>query len=70
MSRRKTNGNKRRICLHNSVQFLSGRPHPTLPKFPETLRGTVTAVGVDGIVNITSEAGDNYTLSYKKCVKT
>ncbi len=42
----------KRFVEGERVQFLTGRPHRTVPGFPETARGVVTALQTNGKLTI------------------
>lgn len=58
----------KRIGQGDYVQFLSGKDHPNLPGIPQTIRGTVTSISVDGVLTILAR-GKTYTRKPKVCLK-
>ena len=61
-------GTKKKIQLHESVQFKTGKPHPDLPGFPEMLNGVVMEV-MDGGMLTVMVGEDVHTILNKKCLK-
>jgi len=63
------NKSKNRINKGDRVQFPTGEPHPTVPGFPKTVRGTVTAIEDDGKLTVQVRKKVYRGVNPKKCNK-
>ena len=60
---------KSRIHKGDRIMFPTDEPHPTVPGFPKTVRGTVTAVDDDGKLTVQVRKKVYRNVSPKKCNK-